>query len=143
MDRATTQVEREAGANWVRLRSPGCTFTFERLRPGRLLVTITGYDRGECGTAPLDEIIRETQRYGPLELLIDASQARGVTWAVSEQWTQWFHANQHHLRSVLILVQSKYVEQTILVAKELSKTRHLLSVTSDAEAFATHTRETR
>jgi hypothetical protein len=118
------------------LSSEHCTFTFERLRPGAILVRISGYDRGDFGTAPLDELVAEIGRNAPLELFIDASDARGAAWDVSMQWTSWFREYQDSLARVDILVDSKLVQQTILVAKELSRTLNLLSVYTNAETFA-------
>lgn len=110
-------------------------FTFERVHPGVMLVSIAGYDKGDFDTAPLDEIVAEMQRYAPLELFIDASRARGVAWKVSQQWTSWFRTHWDRLSRVNILVRSKYVKQTILVAKELSRTKNLLCLYSDVERF--------
>ena len=100
-----------------------------------MLVSITGYDHGDFHTAPLDEIVAEMQRHAPLELFIDASRARGAAWTVSQQWTSWFQANLDRLSRVNILVRSKYVKQTILVAKELSRTKNLLYLYSDPDRF--------
>lgn len=117
------------------LEGERCAFTFERVRPGVLLVVISGYDSGELGTAPLDELTSEVERSAPLELFIDASDARGAAWEVSRQWTHWFRAHQHRLLHVHILVRSRYLHQTVLVAKELSRTANLLTIYSDAERF--------
>ncbi|HVX93278.1 MAG TPA: hypothetical protein VHK47_00105 [Polyangia bacterium] len=43
-------------AGKVQMEAEKCVFSYERLRPGALLVTITGHDNGQFGSATLDEI---------------------------------------------------------------------------------------
>jgi hypothetical protein len=51
---------RTDGSVW--LTADQCTFRFERLRPGVLLVTIDGYDHGQFGPLAVDEIAAEFAR---------------------------------------------------------------------------------
>jgi len=113
-----------------------CTMTVRRLRPGAVLVEIRGYDRGLFGHAPLEEVAREMGRCSPVALFVDAAEAEGATWAVSQEWTRWFQAHRASLARVAILVRSKYVRQTIAVARELSRTGRLIEIYDDAERFA-------
>lgn len=115
--------------------SERCTITVERPGFGTILVRISGYDRGQFGSAPLDEVADEMQRYAPLNLFVDASQADGATWSVSEAWTQWFSQNHARLARVAILVRSPYVRQTIAVARELSGTGRLIAIYDDEDRF--------
>lgn len=128
-------MEREETASLIRLSGSKCAFTFERLQAGVMLVRIMGYDKGELGTAPLDELVVQLGDDRQVELFIDASQAEGIVWSVSQQWADWFHAYQSRLSGVNILVGSRFVQQTILVAKELSRTANLLCVFSDPAPF--------
>lgn len=134
-------IQREETTRTVRLSADRCTFTFERLGPGVLLVAISGYDKGGFGTAVLDEFTGEMRRFASLELFIDASEAQGATWNVSQQWTSWFRAHRDHLARVSILVRSKYLRQTIAVAKELSRTGDLIAIYSDPDRFEAALRE--
>lgn len=128
-------IRREETRQTVHLQDDQCTFRFERLRPGALLVTISGYDRGTFGTAALDELTAEKGRYAPLTLFVDAADARGATWEVSQQWTSWFTANRAGLARVHVLVGSKYLHLTISVAKELSRTGDLIAIYADRDRF--------
>ena len=134
-------IQREESARTIRLSDDRSTFTFERMGPGVLLVTISGYDKGGLGTAVLDELAGEMRRFASLELFIDASEAQGATWEVSQQWTVWFRAHRDHLDRVSILVRSKYLRQTIAVAKELSRTGDLIVIYSDPDRFGAALRE--
>lgn len=113
-----------------------CTITVRRLRPGAMLVRIRGYDRGLLGMAPLDEVAQEVGRCPPVALFVDAAEAEGATWAVSQQWTRWFQDHRERLSRVAILVRSKFVRQTVAVARELSRTGRLIEIYDDADRFA-------
>ena len=119
----------------TRLDTENCSFTFKKLNGNALLVKIAGYDKGELGSAPLEYMAEELRPERQVELFIDASKAEGVAWDVSQSWTSWFRANKGRLSQVHILVRSKYVQQAIMVAKQLSRTAQLLQVYSDAEHF--------
>jgi len=51
MDGVTRTVD---AAGDVLLQAGACRFVYKRLRPGTLLVTITGHDVGQFGTTSLD-----------------------------------------------------------------------------------------
>jgi hypothetical protein len=54
----------EGGA--VRLVGDGCARLVTRLRPGIVMVRIAGYDKGELGNAPFDEILNEIHHLAKL-----------------------------------------------------------------------------
>jgi hypothetical protein len=129
-------VIRDAAADGqVRLSSADCVFVFKRLRPGALLVTITGNDTGQFGTSTLDEIRMELLRHRPLELFVDAREALGAAVSVSDEWTRFFTLNREHLRRVSVLVGSKVVSLTIAIAQHLSRTGDLIQIYSDPKTF--------
>lgn len=131
-----TDIKREATTGGgLRLTAAGCAFAYERLRPGALLVTITGNDTGQFGTSTLDEIRLELLRHRPLELFVDAREALGPAVSVSEDWTQFFALNREHLRRVSVLVGSKVVHLTVAIAQHLSRTGELIQIYSDPETF--------
>ena len=111
-------------------------FVFERLRPGVLLVTISGQDLGQFGTATLDEIRLELLRHRPLELFVDAAAAQVVSVDVSREWTQFFSLNREQLKRVSVLVGSKALELTVAIAQHLSQTGNLIQIYTDRELFA-------
>src|SRR5688572_22699279 len=74
----------------VRMVSGEASFLFARPKPGVLVVTITGYDKGQFGTAPLDEIGSVLRVAAPVQLFVDARDAVGATVRVSEDWTRFF-----------------------------------------------------
>jgi hypothetical protein len=110
-------------------------FVFRRLIPGALLVTITGTDQGQFGTAALDEIRLEILRQGAVELLIDAENAELVTVEVSKEWTRFFTDTRHQLKRVSVLTGSKLINLTVAIAQHLSQTGNLIQIYSDRDLF--------
>jgi hypothetical protein len=130
------QVSREvASEGSVVLRAGRCTFHFSRRRPGVLEGRIEGTDKGQFGTAALDEIALAIMRERPIELFIDAAKASMPTVAVSREWTRFFSLNRKDLKRVSVLVSSRSVELTIAIAKHLSETGNLIQIYSDPALF--------
>jgi hypothetical protein len=120
----------------VRLSSGDSIFLYQRKRPGVLLITISGYDSGQFGTATLDEILTAITREGRLELFVDAREASGAGVSVSEDWTRFFSANREKLSKVHVLVgDSKVLQLTVAIAQHLSRTGNLIQIYSDADIF--------
>ena len=119
----------------VRLSSGQATFEFARPRPNRLLVTISGIDKGQFGPLTLDEITAALAREGPLELFIDARDAVGAAVSVSDEWTRFFSIQRARLRRVHVLAGSKAVKLTVAIAQHLSRTGDLIQIYSDPKIF--------
>lgn len=117
-----------------RLSTPECEFIFRRLREGALLVTVTGYDRGELGTSPLDELRMELLRCKPLELFFDARAATAAV-RVSNEWTRFFAMHKADLKRVSILVTGKAMNLTMSIAQHLSGTGNLIQIYTDPALF--------
>jgi hypothetical protein len=131
-----TQVTRELlPGGVVRLSSGKAKFEFSRLGPNKLLVTISGIDLGEFGSATLDEITAALDREGVLELFIDARDAVGAAVSVSDQWTRFFSVQRSRLRRVHVLAGSKALKLTVAIAQHLSRTGDLIQIYSDPQIF--------
>ena len=132
-----TQVfEREAlPDSSVRIASVDAAFLFARPKAGVLVVTITGYDKGPFGTAPLDAIGSVLRIAAPVQLFVDARGAVGATVRVSEDWTRFITRHAGDLAHGHVLVGSKMVELTIAIARHLSRTDRLIQLYSDPSIF--------
>lgn len=119
----------------LRLSSGVCSFVFRRFPSATLLVTISGDDRGELGTAPLDELRLELLRNQPLELFVDARAVTSASVAVSREWTAFFAENRRYLTRVVILGGSRVVNLTLAIAQHLSHTGNLIQIHSDPRTF--------
>ena len=119
----------------VRLSSDQATFEFARPRPGSLLVTIRGIDKGQFGPSTLDEITAALDREGSVELFIDAREAVGAAVSVSDERTRFFSVQRTRLRRVHVLAGSKAVKLTVAIAQHLSRTGDLIQIYSDPQLF--------
>jgi hypothetical protein len=119
----------------VVLAADGCTFRYRRPRPGALVVAIAGHDKGQFGTATLDEISLALKRDRPLELFIDARKGVAAALSVSEDWTRYFANNRADFIRVHVLAGSKVVQLTVAIAQHLSRTGNLIQIYSDPEIF--------
>lgn len=122
----------------LRMRGADCCFVFTRLRPGVLLTSISGLDSGEFGSAPLNEVEAEFERFRtPLHWFVDASTASNARSGVFQQWTEWLEGNRDKLQRICVLTGTKPAHLTISIARHLSNTDALMTVYTDAEDFAT------
>jgi hypothetical protein len=132
-------VQREMLADGtVRLSAGTCNFVYQRLQPGVLLITIRGEDRGQFGSATLDEVTNEWTRFGqPLLLFFDLRETRGPTTPVMEMWTAWFANHQDSIRRVVLLVppESRVLHLSVSIAQHLSRTGNLLRICGDVDDF--------
>ncbi|MFY0527566.1 hypothetical protein ACN28I_31965 [Archangium gephyra] len=123
----------ECGA--VRLSSERCSFTYQRPRPGVVVMRIVGNDKGEFGTAPMDELREDISRYAPIELFIEMDEITGANLPVQEAWTGWFSTYRPALKSVSILTRSKFMHFTAEVVKFFSRTGELIRVYLEPRPF--------
>ena len=134
----TQGFEREVLADGsVRMTSGESAFLFTRPKSGVLVVTITGYDKGQFGTAPFDEIGAVLRLAAPVRLFVDARNAVGATVTVSADWTRFLARHAADLTHVHVLVGSKMVELTVAIARHLSRIERLMQIYSDPGIFET------
>jgi hypothetical protein len=119
----------------VQLASPKGSFTFSRLRPGVLFVTIKGHDTGVFGSAALDEITAALNRERPITLFIDSRDAVSVAPRVRDDWTRFFSSNRSNLLAVHVLASSKAVHLSVAVAQHFSDTGNLIRLYNKAATF--------
>ena len=119
----------------IRLATQDGNFTFSRLRPGVLLVTVVGHDRGEFGSATLDEITAVLNRERPITVFVDTRGALSVAPTVRDDWTRFLSSNRVNLLSVHVLTSSKAVHLSVAVAQHFSATGNLIRLYSSAETF--------
>ena len=134
MPEAVKREELETGA--IRLSTKKCSFTFDRIGGWTLQITITGRDSGQFGSAVFNEVRFHLSGPRALEIFVDARDAAGPPPAVSDAWTRFLSREAPHLRRVSILAGSKFVHQTVSVAKLFSRTGELIQIYSDPTVFA-------
>lgn len=133
-----SQIKREVlSQSEVRLTAGDCSFTYKRLKPATLLMTIRGNDSGQFGAATMDEVNDEFERFGPVTLFVDTQHAAGPATEVMEAWTAYFSANRKKLTGVHILVlpESKLLHLTVSIVQHLSGMGGLLQIHADVPRF--------
>lgn len=125
----------EDGTGGVRLVAEECTFIYRRPAPGVVHIQILGHDRGQFGTAVIEELSADLAAYAPVELFFDTTDVFLAVTSVSELWTKWISNNRASLKSVNIFVRSKFVHLTVEVAKLFSRTGNLIRVYLDPQHF--------
>ena len=132
----TLSVTREqADDGSIVLRAGRAAFHYRRHARGVLEIRIEGTDKGQFGTATLDEIALALLRERPLEIFVDARAASMPAVPVSREWARFFALNRKDLRRVSVLVTSRTVELTVAIAQHLSQTGKLIQIYTDAELF--------
>jgi hypothetical protein len=121
----------------VVLKDERCSFALRELRPGVMLMQISGHDTGQLGSAPMDELGGYLRRHAPVELFVALGE-EGTTYpnlSVQEAWTEWFNLNRSGLKRVNILARGKYLHITTEVMKLFSRTGELVHVHVDSKPF--------
>ncbi len=134
MKRAHEREELAGGR--VRLSTARCSFVYDRPRPGVVVCTMSGHDDGTFGTATVDELRGDVARFAPVELFFETRGEFTAGTGVRTMWTDWIGANQRGLKSVNILVRSKYLQVTMEVTRLFSRTGELMRIYLDPAAFA-------
>ena len=135
---ASQSIQRETlDGNTIRLSADRCSFTYRRLKPGIVLMTIAGNDHGQFGAAAIDEVNAEFERFGIVTLYVDTRAAAGPSTSVMEAWTAYFSANRSKLRRVSIMVppESKLLHLTVSIVQHLSGMGGVLQIFGDVERF--------
>ncbi len=120
----------------TRLKAGNCGFLFTRLNVGVIYTAVNGTDTGALGSAPLEEVTAEFNRFKrPITWFVDAEQAPAVISTVLEQWTAWFLTHQNIFDRLHVLTNSKHMNLTMEVAKHLSNMQRSMIIYDDRDAF--------
>jgi hypothetical protein len=125
----------ETADGGVILEASSARLEVRPLRVGHVVVTIEGYDRGEFGATPFDEIHRRAGAQTGWRLFLDLRSARGAAAHVADAWTRWFASQRPALEAVDVLVESRTVHVTVSYARHVSGTHHLIRVHRDQGSF--------
>lgn len=99
-----------------------------------VVVTITGRDGGEHGTAPLAALDEEL-RAGPFSLFVDARATRGASVDVSNVWAQWLRKHRDELHRIHMLTGTKFVQLTADFVRRFADLGDTMLIYTDGGAF--------
>ena len=119
----------------IQFDSTHSTLTIEHPVAGVILMKITGYDVGEFGRAPMDELEQLLSEKLPTDLFIDARKTRGASIEVSGEWAHWLGQVQARLRHIHMLTGSKYIQMTAKFVRDFAGLHDQMRIFTDREAF--------
>ena len=113
-----------------------CRLAIERPADAVIVVTLTGWDVGEFGDAPLKELDKLLAAgAGPVELYIDARAVKGATVDVSNEWAQWLRRNRARFAHVSMLTGGPFVQLTAKFVQRFAELGEVMRIYTDAAAF--------
>lgn len=121
----------------VVLAGAHCTITLSRPAPRTVVVQISGMDVGELHRRPFAEL--ETLLIGerPVELFIDARDARGPSVDVSASWASWLREHREQLAHINMLTRSRFVQLTADFVQRFAELGDRMRIFTDPSAFDT------
>lgn len=106
-----------------------------RPHPGVVVITFSGVDTGELGRAPFESLERDLE-VGPIEVFIDARQARSASVDVSREWAFFFRRHRDNIRHVHMLIATRYLHISADLVKSFALLEERMDVLTDPADFA-------
>jgi hypothetical protein len=112
-----------------------CSLIIRRPAPAVAVVVLQGSDTGEFADFPMKELAKDLERYGAIELFIDARAVRGASIEVSSEWAFWMRTQARNLRQICMLTGSRYIQITAQFARRFVGLGDQMKLFTDAAAF--------
>lgn len=112
-----------------------CTIVITQPVPSTVIVQISGIDAGELGDRPFAALDALLQRSAPVELFIDARDARSPSVDVSGQWAAWLRQHRERFQHVNMLTRSRFVQLTADFVQRFAELGDRMRIFSDPTAF--------
>ena len=112
-----------------------CRLAIEQPAAGIIVLRLTGWDVGEFGAAPMNEIASLLGSGDSHQLFIDARQVKGATIDVSNDWALWLRANRRRFAHITMLTGAPFVQLTAKFVRRFAGLDDIMRVYTDAAAF--------
>jgi hypothetical protein len=112
-----------------------CNLAIRRPAPGIAVVVLSGSDIGEFADFPLRELTKDLERFGRIELFIDARAVRTASIEVSSEWAFWMSTHRAQLQHVSMLTGSRYIQITANFVRRFADLFDHMRIFTDAAAF--------
>ena len=112
-----------------------CTLAIRRPAPAVAVVVLAGSDVGEFADFPMRELTKDLNRYGSIDLFIDARAVRGASIEVSGEWARWMRTHVTHFRQISMLTGSRYIQITAEFARRFVRLGERMKLFTDPAAF--------
>jgi len=112
-----------------------CSLSIRRPAAAVAVVILQGSDVGEFADFPMRELDKDLQRYGAIDLYIDARAVRGASIEVSSEWAFWMRTHARSLRQICMLTGSRYIQITAQFARRFAGLGEKMRIFTEAPAF--------
>ena len=121
----------------IRHHGVHCDLLIEALAPTVVRMVLSGWDAGEFGDLPMQELGQHLQALQGelLELYIDARAVRGASIDVSSDWARWLGRHKQHLAHISMLTGSPFIQLTAKFVQRFAELGELMRIYTDAKAF--------
>lgn len=111
------------------------TLEFVRPHAGVILMKFAGYDIGEFGAGPFEELECDLRNGVPIEIFLDARDVRSASIEVSSDWAHWMIAHRSLIYRFNMLCRSSFVQMTAGFVQRFTQFAEQMRIYHDAEAF--------
>lgn len=112
-----------------------CSLVIRRPAAAVVVVVLQGSDTGEFADLPMRELAKDLDRYGSIDLFIDARAVRGASIEVSSEWAFWMRTNARNLGQICMLTGSRYIQITAQFARRFVGLGEQMKIFTDPAAF--------
>jgi hypothetical protein len=112
-----------------------CSLSIRRPAAAVAVIVLQGSDVGEFADFPMRELDKDLERYGSIDLYIDARAVRGASIEVSSEWAFWMRTHARSLRQICMLTGSRYIQITAQFARRFAGLGEKMRIFTDAAAF--------
>lgn len=112
-----------------------CRLAVERPAPALVVVRLAGWDAGEFGDVPMQELAKDLAGSRPIELFIDARAVRGTSIEVSGEWAQWLGKHRSRFQHITMLTGSRFIQLTANFVRRFADLGEVMRIYTDPAAF--------
>ena len=112
-----------------------CDLQIEALAPSVVRIVLSGWDAGEFGDLPMQELGQHLRSGELLELYIDARAVRGASIDVSSDWARWLGRHKHQLAHISMLTGSSFIQLTARFVQRFAELGESMRIYTEAKAF--------
>ena len=112
-----------------------CGLAIERLAEGLVVIKLSGYDAGELGDIPMQELGKDIAGEMLVELFIDAREVKGASLEVSSAWSQWLGLHRDRFEHISMLTGSPFIQLTAHFVRQYADLGEVMRIYTDPAAF--------
>ena len=111
------------------------SLAIERPAEGVVVLRFSGWDAGEFGDMPMQELAKDFVRQDQIELFIDARDVKGASIEVSGEWSQWLGKHKASFKHISMLTGSRFIQVTANFVRRYGELGELMRIYTEPAAF--------